>query len=293
MLRLRHILHPIRHGRSLLRKVSMAAYTYLGKRQLSKIRRGHRDQCWCGGELLPFKWFPSYGVCVRCGCYVSRRPPLLEEFKRIYSIDGYWGIVSKMRGWPTLRDRASLYKADGRLDHWLRLVAQYGPSRGVVIEIGCAPGVLLAELQRRGYKCIGVEVEDKVAQWISSNMNLDVRVASFPSSELQLPNCDLCLALDVLEHVPSPDEFVQEISRLLRPGGIAIIQTPIDRYLCEPPFADEARAVFDDREHLVIFVDKAMKELAALAGLEVVSLSDEIWHTRHEICVYRKPPNNK
>ena len=289
MIRPRHILHPICSAKSLYRRASICVYRRLAERRFRNIRRGQRDRCWCGGQLLPFKWHPSYGVCAECGCYVNTRPPLRDEFKKIYSKECYWGIVSRLRGWPTLQHRGALYRADGRLDHWLGLIERYGPPQGSVIEIGCAPGVLLAELQRRGYRCIGVEAETKVAQWMRSNVNLDVRVAIFPDPELSLPNCDLFLAFDVLEHVPCPEEFMRQAACLLNPGGIAVIQTPIDRYDYQPPLGKDVPVVFDDTEHLFILVDRAMQELGARTGLQVVSLNEKPWHIGHELCVYKKP----
>ena len=274
--------------RSLAGRARRSAYRWSAERQLRDIARDVRDRCWCGGMLRDADWHRSYGVCERCGCYVNRVPPKAEEFRKIYSIDCYWGAVSKMRGWPALSERGELYKRDGRLAHWLALVDKYAPTPRTVIEIGCAPGVLLTELKARGYRCVGVEPEQRVAEWLRS-LGLDVRAGMFPDRGLALPPCDLLLAFDVLEHVPAPDAFLAETANLLRPGGIAIIQTPIDQYAYTPPFGDEAPLVFDDVEHLFIFRDRTLEELGKTAGLEVLSLSEKPWIMRHELCIYRKP----
>lgn len=284
MRRLRHILHPIRSSKSLYRMASTFVYKRLAERQFRNIRRGQRDRCWCGGELLPFKWHPSYGVCTNCGCYVNRRPPLSEDLEKIYSLDLFWRTRQKSKGFPTIEKRAALYRSDGRLRYWLNLIKQYGPVGGCVIEVGCAPGVLLSELRQRGYECIGVEISQDVVDWMRRTMGLDVRSGFFPG--VALPHCDLFLALDVLEHSPCPADFMHEVSRLLLPQGIAIIQTAIDRYDHEPPFGDRFD-MFDDLEHLFLFTDKAMRELAKLARLQVVSLKERLW-LAGEVCVFRK-----
>ncbi len=288
MIGLRHFLHPIRSTTSLWQRALRHMYTQLVDKQLRDIRRDYRDLCWCGGQLIPFKWHSSYGICINCGSYVNQCPPSRDEIKKIYSSDCYWGTVSKMRGWPTLKDRSALYRADGRVYHWLKIVEKYGPSKGDIVEVGCAPGVLLSELQGRGFRCLGIEAEEKVAEWIHTNMNIDVRIMLFPDPIAQLPKCDIFLAFDVLEHVPSPVDFLKQAASLLKPGGIAIIQTPIDRYDYDPPFGYEVPVVFSDIEHLFIFVDKAMVMMGEKVGLEVVSLSDKPWRLGHEICVYKK-----
>ncbi len=291
MIRLRHIAHPIRSTRSLYYSTKSLYYEFnlylyrrLAERYSRTIRRSRQDRCWCGGELLPFKWHASYSVCANCGCYVNQHPPLPEELKRIYSFEAYWHIRQKMRGYPTIEHRPVNDRSDGRVDYWLGLIERYGPSKGRVIEIGCAHGVLLAELKSRGYECIGVEPDERTANWAIKNMGLDVRSGLFPG--IDLPNCDLFLAFDVLEHSLNPVAFMKSAAKLLNPGGIAIIQVPIECYDYDHPF--KARPdFFDDLEHIFLFTDKAMLKLAALADLEVINLENGL-NTLGQICVLRR-----
>ncbi len=283
MIRPRHFLHPVRSAKSLYRRVSLAVYRRLIERQFRNIRRGKLDRCWCGSELLPFQWHHSYGVCANCGTYVNRRPPV--HLERLYSSRLYWHLMQKYYGYLPIESRAELYKKDGRLDYWLSLIRRYGPQRGTVIEVGCAPGVLLAELQTLGYDCIGVEPDEKTRDWIQQHMNVEVRAGLFP--DVDLPSCDLFLAFDVIEHSPSPDRFMQAVARLLNPGGIAIIQTPIERYGYEPPFGKAFESAFKEFEHLFLFTDRAMKILAERSGLEIVVSDERLW-LHHEVCIFRK-----
>jgi len=285
VLRLHNRLNPLRSAKFLYQRGKVWVYKSIAGRQFRSILREQCDRCWCGGALLPFKWHSSYGICANCGCYVNRHPPLREELKKVYSLDLYWHTQQKAKGYPPIETRADLYRSDGRLEYWLRLIERYGPPHGIVVEVGCAPGVLLAELQKSGYECIGIEVDGKVAEWIHRIMNVDIRVGLFPC--VDVPNCNLFLALDVLEHSPSPKDFLCEVSRLLKPGGIAIIQTAIDRYEYNPPFG-ERFDMFDDIEHMFLFTDKAMRELARRADLEVLNLEERLW-LAGEVCIFRKP----
>ena len=124
-----------------------------------------------------------------------------------------------------------------------------------------------------------------MARWIRETHKLEVRSGFFPG--LDLPACNLFLAFDVLEHSPVPDMFFAEVNRCLTPGGIAIIETAVDRYSFEPPFGIRAD-LFDDLEHCFLFTDRAMQDLAAHSGLEVVSLKESIC-IGGEVCVFRKP----
>jgi len=261
----------------------MRIYQLSSESQLRNIRRSQRDCCWCGSELLPFKWNLSYGVCSKCGCYVNRHPPISGELSRIYSLN-YWHARQQMKGHPPINKRADLYRSDGRLAYWLSLIERYGPKQGLVVEVGCAPGVLLAELQKRGYDCTGVEVDSRVAEWIRRNMKVDVCEGLFPG--VQLPACDLFLAFDLMEHVSDPKNFMCEVKKLIHPGGVAIIQTPVERYDYDYPFKTRPD-FFDDLEHQFLFTDRTIVTLANLAQLELISLEDSV-KSLGQICVLRK-----
>ncbi|MBI3663835.1 MAG: class I SAM-dependent methyltransferase [Acidobacteria bacterium] len=286
MIRLRHILHPVHAARSAARRLDDWIFKYRARRKFRDLRRGHRERCWCGGELSEFRWHASYGVCAECGCYVNRRPPLPEELKRIYSFDLYWHTRQRLKGFPAIEQRPSNDRADGRVDFWLELIERFAPPRGRAIEIGAAHGVLLGELRKRGYECIGVEPDEETAAFVRGNTGLEIRAGLFP--DVALPPCDLFLAFDVIEHSPDPVRFLQGAARLLAPGGVAILQSPIDRYGTEPPFGERFRDAFDDVEHLQLFTDRAMEEMARRAGLTIVSANERLW-LHHEIVVFKKP----
>lgn len=278
MVHLRHILHPVRSAKSLYRRVS----AYGGRKvsliyrrlalyrlhHLDNIRRGQRDLCWCGGALAPFKWQASFGVCLQCGCYVNRRPPLEDDLPKLYAFETYWHTRQQVRGYPIIEQRPSYDRSQGRLGRWLEIVKRYGLPRGQVIEVGCAHGTLLAELKQRGYECIGVETDEQLAAWSRKNTAVDIRVGFFPG--VPLPNCDIFIALDVIEHSPCPDDFMREAGRLLSPAGIAIIQAPIDRHESEPPFGEFFEYAFDDLEHMYVFTPESIRKLADTAGLEII-----------------------
>lgn len=289
MLMFGHPIIPSQLVRSWPERARFALRRYIRRfseaKQFRDLEREHRDHCWCGGRLGPFEWHRSYGVCQECGTYVNRRPLRPDQLNRLYSFDLYWHQRQQSKGYPTIEHRSAHDRSDGRVDYWLKLIEQYGPGSGRVIEVGCAHGVLLTELHNHGFDGIGVEPDEQTARWARESLNLDIRSGLFPSVEL--PSCNLFLAFDVLEHSHAPLEFFRRIAELLLPNGIAILQTPVDRYDFCPPFGERFEAAFDDLEHLYLFTDKSICKLAQASGLEVVSLKERLW-LHHEICILRK-----
>ncbi len=290
MLRLRHLRYlgrPVWAVKLLVQRAMKARYRRLVESMSRSIPRTGRDRCWCSGDLRSFAWHRSYGVCSQCGCYVHRFPPSKEGLIQLYhSMESYWVLLQKAYGLPPIGSRGELYLRDGRVKSWLALIERYAPRKSQAIEVGCAPGVLLAMLRDRGVSCVGVEPSGDTAAWIRDRYGVDVRPGLFP--EIDLPACDLFLAFDVLEHSEDPVGFMQKAADLLVPGGVAIIQTPINRYDLVPPFGGRFSDAFDDLEHLFLFTDQAMRELAARCHLDVVSLEERLW-LLGEIAIFRKP----
>jgi SAM-dependent methyltransferase len=241
---------------------------------LASLRRDRVERCWCGGALRELAWHPGYGTCESCGGYVNRRPPAVEDLARLYSLDFYWHGRVRTKGQPPIERRPLLDRTDGRVDYWLGLVERYAPG-------------LLAELSRRGYECIGVEPDPATAAFVSERTGVEIRAGLFPLDGL--PEVDLFLAFDVLEHARDPQAFLTAASELLSSNGIAIVQTPVDRYPhVQPPFGDGFAHTFDDVEHCYLFTDAGIRLLAERSGLDVRSLDERLW-MQHEICVLNKP----
>src|SRR5215469_6699793 len=122
MIRARDIRHPLRTAQRLKARLWQVMATQRTKELEGTLQRELRDNCWCGGKLLPFRWHASYGVCAECGCYVNRRPPQQDALSKLYSLNDYWRVRQLSKGYPPIEERGEWYRKDGRLSYWLALV---------------------------------------------------------------------------------------------------------------------------------------------------------------------------
>jgi 2-polyprenyl-6-hydroxyphenyl methylase/3-demethylubiquinone-9 3-methyltransferase len=105
-----------------------------------------------------------------------------------------------------------------------------------VIDIGCGGGVLAESLTRLGARVTGVDLSEQLlgiarAHAAGQGLSIDYRYISAEQLADEQPAAfDIVTCLEVLEHVPRPDELVRTSSRLLKPGGHAFFAT-IDRNL--------------------------------------------------------------
>jgi 2-polyprenyl-3-methyl-5-hydroxy-6-metoxy-1,4-benzoquinol methylase len=285
MIRARHFFHPVKSAQGLYRRAEISFHGWLGAREFAKIPRKAVSRCWCGGSLQPLKSAPFYGFCLECGCSVNLNPPVPDSLKNLYSLDGYWRLRQRGLGLPSIEKRAEFYRRDGRIEYWKQLIERFGPPSGQVIEVGCAPGALLTDLAQLGFSCLGVEPDQSVAEWVRRSAGIEVAVGLFPSVEV--PSCDLFLAFDVAEHTPDPVGFWTAIPRFLNPGGIAIVQTPIEFHDYANPFKTR-RDLLDGLEHLYLYTDKAVRKLAEIAKVDLLAMEDAMGGSLTQFCVLRK-----
>jgi 2-polyprenyl-3-methyl-5-hydroxy-6-metoxy-1,4-benzoquinol methylase len=145
-----------------------------------------------------------------------------------------------------------------------------------LLEIGCAPGEILRQAVAKGFAVVvGLEPCPEHIEFIESHSNAAVICRSFEDFDTDL-TYDTIIALDVLEHVPDPEAFVDKAFSLLNSKGRLILMTPV--LGPDIPWRD---CDFHP-EHLHLFHIDHIKE-----WLNPIAL--ELWHPGHMTIVCEKP----
>lgn len=107
-----------------------------------------------------------------------------------------------------------------------RWVAQHVPRGGSVLDVGCGDGRLLAHLAAKGFAVRGVELSAEGARQCREDQGLDVFHGSLMDARLPAASLDAITMIHAIEHAPDPAALLAECHRLLRPGGVLLIEIP-------------------------------------------------------------------
>jgi SAM-dependent methyltransferase len=99
--------------------------------------------------------------------------------------------------------------------------------KGDLLELGCGEGRGVSELAplANSYRAID-KIKSVVDQLSDTYPQYEFISGKFPPFPYETNSFDVIVSFQVIEHVGEDEEFVKEIHRVLKPGGVALLTTP-------------------------------------------------------------------
>ena len=127
---------------------------------------------------------------------------------------------------------------------------------GRFLDVGCATGMLLEHMKKRGWEEKGVEICAPAARCGRETRGVDIfegtlEQAHFPDSHFHVVHSS-----HVVEHLEDPLAFFSEIRRILKPHGFMVLTTPNIRSFQAGWYRTGWRSAIAD--HLYLFTRKTI-----------------------------------
>jgi 2-polyprenyl-3-methyl-5-hydroxy-6-metoxy-1,4-benzoquinol methylase len=150
--------------------------------------------------------------------------------------------------------------------NWVK--AATGLKQGSLLDVGCGTGAFVHYMKQLHWEVTGVEPDDTARE----NAKTLYQVDALPIEKLfDLPEAqyDAITMWHVLEHVHTLHAYLEQLRKLLKPGGKLIIAVPNYTSL-DAEYYGEYWAAYDVPRHLYHFSPESMGVLLGQHNLEIV-----------------------
>lgn len=199
--------------------------------------------------------------CADCGSLALDPMPTDDELLGLYPDEGYYAF--RLAPERPVRDRLKqlVGAAPGTKE----------PSferPGRVLDFGCGAGDFLLRMRAAGWSCAGVEVSSSALEVARSHgLRVEKNLAAYPAASF-----DYIRANHSLEHVTRPREVLEEMFRVLAPGGTLFIGVPTNESLNARLFG-EHWWYLGAPVHPVTFSTRGLVSLVRAVGFEPIRVS--------------------
>jgi ubiquinone/menaquinone biosynthesis C-methylase UbiE len=151
----------------------------------------------------------------------------------------------------------------------LNRIARYLDNRRPkLLDVGCSLGATIEQAGRCGWDAHGVDISEDAVQYCR-----DRGLASTVTAGLALPfpdrTFDVLTAWHVIEHVPDVAVTLAEWRRVLKPGGLLVIETP-DTSCVKVKWRGARYKNFWKAEHIYAFNRTNFEPFVRRAGLDIL-----------------------
>lgn len=99
-----------------------------------------------------------------------------------------------------------------------------------LLDVGCGGGLVSVQMEQLGFNVTAIDANSyniEAAKSYADRNNLDINYINVTVEEHigSEEKYDIIVCLEVIEHVANSKEFVDNISKLLKPGGVIIFST--------------------------------------------------------------------
>lgn len=223
--------------------------------------------------------------CTNCGLIFIYPQPSIEELSKHYPKDKYSVLIElekikHVRKIFTLVECLYQYcSAKNNTSKFLQLASYlFYPiksmfrttklvEKGNFLDIGCGIGYFPLIMKYMGMNAYGVEIGE-FDKKLSEDYNLNIFNGTLLGAKYESDFFDVVTINHVLEHVNNPLEMMEEMYRILKPGGYLIIGVPISNCLAFKIFG-KYWSQLDTPRHLFTFSTTTLKKYAKNCGFKI------------------------
>lgn len=154
--------------------------------------------------------------------------------------------------------------------NFLNFLVSHLSTKGTALEIGCGDGYFLSLLKSKGWEVYGCDPSPAAEEAKNIFGAENVKQDFFSKKLYEGTKFNLVVMRHLLEHIPYPISFLQEVSAILKPDALLAIEVP-------NVFTSLKEGVAGDfcHEHLSYFTSQSMAITLGKAGFAETNIKSE------------------
>ncbi len=173
----------------------------------------------CGGDNATVVLVDSSFPIVRCHTcslvYVNPQPEIAVDEDVEFHRDAGSAGDRRFR-----RDKRRVYRSG------LRELSRRCSGSRTILDIGCGFGTFLDQARDAGWRPYGLDVSHVSISYAVEQLGLPVERHDLIARNFATGSFSAVTMWNLLEHVPDPFATLEEVERILRPGGVALVRVP-------------------------------------------------------------------
>lgn len=195
-------------------------------------------------------------ICHRCQTLFTSRLPLASDG---HDYDNYYSDLN-------LNIPSFIYK---RLEEIIHGFSQFRVHNRL-LDVGFGAGTILQAAKGKGWQTFGVEIS-KPAIENAKALGFDVFHGELSEANYPDEYFDVITASEILEHLPEPVKLLEEVAKILRPGGLFWATTPSSKSLSYKLMGLNWSAI-GPPDHLQLFSRKGIYSMLKKAGFSQIKI---------------------
>jgi len=207
--------------------------------------------------LQGFKVSSSMKKCSGCKSLYLNHTPTRDELSELYS--QHFTYSDKY-------SRKTIDQYKKQLSTLLNLGTQ---KTAKLLEIGCAGGNWLLASKEMGWDTEGNDLNREMLERVSKEVGVQTHHGFFEDINLPNEGYDIVIAMNVFEHLVEPDALIRKLSKVLKPGGLFFMKTPMANSMSER-FEAEEWVQLHNLGHILFGSKRAIEDIFNKHGFQCV-----------------------
>jgi 2-polyprenyl-3-methyl-5-hydroxy-6-metoxy-1,4-benzoquinol methylase len=144
---------------------------------------------------------------------------------------------------------------------------------GRLLDVGCGRGFFLCNFVGSNVDYFGVEPRRRISEEAGKRVGADnIFCGTLKEAEFSSAYFDVVTMINLIEHLPCPADTLREANRVMKEGGILLIETPnVDSFLTA--ILGHRWHAFLESEHYCFFSARTLEKMLNNTGFKVLSVT--------------------